>query len=108
MSNETSNNPVEELKGPYFGYNSFHDYYEAVKRSGTRLWNGKTEAEAWAAVEKNLKGGLPADCARMTIEDEKTRPGSKYRAEWYFVMPEARATIPPDLLEKLDRMLVRQ
>lgn len=87
---------------PYFGHATFHDYY--LRNNGRGYaYEGMTVEQAWAGVLAKLATGVHLSVAEWVKKERGLNP--QYRlggAPWYFIMPEARTTIPADLLAEVD------
>lgn len=90
----------------YFGYHTFHAYWEATSKRGF-CNERKTEEQAWQSVLKCLKRADPTRIAELIRDERRKNPNCRMDSIWYFEMPEARATIPADLLAEVDAVKVR-
>jgi hypothetical protein len=87
---------------PYFGYATFHEYWLVASQRG-HCYKGKTEEQAWQSVMNTLKRGTHISSAEWIRDERQRNPKYRlWRGIWYFEMPEARATIPPELLAEVD------
>ncbi len=91
---------------PYFGYATFHEYWLAASRRGY-CYEKTTEEKAYKNMMNILNYTKPHICAAKWIRDERKRnPSFRFRSIWYFIVPEARKTIPKNLLAEVDAAMI--
>ena len=87
---------------PYFGYATFAEYYVTQNKKGFG-YEGITLAQAWNGILEKINSGLPTDVARHIANMLTKEPTLKFNVPtWYFVMPEGRASLTPELLAIVD------
>lgn len=86
----------------YFGYATYDDYYASASRRGYPL-EKLTREQAWDKMLKRLNINKPHISSAEWIRTELARnPSYRTTPVWYWVMPETRALVPPDLLDVVD------
>jgi hypothetical protein len=85
----------------YFGYATFKEYYAATSKMG-HCNEKKTIDQAWQSVMRKLGSGVHIRAAEWIRDELKRNPRFRTRPVWYFLMPEARATLDKDLLSAVD------
>ena len=89
-------------EGRYFGHATYDEYHAAASRRGYSH-EGLTRDEAWDRMMPRLNINKPHISSAEWIRAELARnPNYRTSPVWYWVMPETRAMVPPDLLAVVD------
>lgn len=89
----------------YFGHPTFQSYYSANNKRG-HCYENTSMADAWKSIERVIELKIPNEVAEFLVNEVKAGKSKQIRPIWYFLMPETRASINPELLAVIDEVMV--